>query len=161
MTRLATREHASARAREHASTQVARASRAWRIACTPGNEVPDELADDTVYVEIREDMEEEAASFGPVRQVAIPRPGDPLPPPKPSLYAEDEPQAPPPEGALPAGLGLVFLAFATQQGATAAQRALDGRMFGGRIVRARFFSESAFFMGNLDAPRGRNAIGSM
>jgi splicing factor U2AF subunit len=76
----------------------------------------EELADDEDYEEILEDMREEAARFGKVVDVHIPRPGK--------------------GGADPPGVGLVLLEFAAPESALKARNAMHGRKFDSRAVEA-------------------------
>jgi splicing factor U2AF subunit len=94
--------------------------------------VAEELADDEEYAEIVEDMREEGGKHGALEDVVIPRPAK----------EEGAPAVP--------GVGLVVLAFADLAGAGAAQRALHGRRFGGRTVRATYLSVEAYRRGAYD-----------
>lgn len=55
-------------------------------------------------------------------------------------------------GAAPEESVRVFLEFANGEGATNAFTAMDGRLFGGRVVKARFFDEARWEAGALALP---------
>jgi len=50
----------------------------------------------------------------------------------------------------------VYVQFEQQTAAAAALRELSGRLFGGRVVRVRYFNESRFEKGDLAPKRGED-----
>ncbi|KAE9104572.1 hypothetical protein PF010_g13336 [Phytophthora fragariae] len=78
----------------------------------------DELRDDDEYADLAEDVEEECKRFGNVTGMEIPRPKD----------GEEVP-----------GLGCIYVRFEEEANAVAALKALNGRKFGGSIVKVTYF----------------------
>lgn len=85
---------------------------------------PQDLESNEDYGEIMEDIKEECANYGQVREVIIPRPK--------------------PDGTLPTGCGKVFVHFGDLETCKKAKDALQGRTFDGRTVLATFFDEGKF-----------------
>ncbi|KAI8929854.1 hypothetical protein BC831DRAFT_442347 [Entophlyctis helioformis] len=83
----------------------------------------DELISKTEYEDILLDVQDEAAKFGKVERIVIPRPID----------GRDGP-----------GVGKIFVKYSEADEAAAAQRALAGRKFAERTVVASFFDEEKF-----------------
>ncbi|KNC83599.1 hypothetical protein SARC_04157 [Sphaeroforma arctica JP610] len=83
----------------------------------------EDLADDEEYEDIVEDIREECAKFGAVKDMRIPRPK---------------------EGVTVIGLGKVFVRFEEIAGAEAAQQALAGRKFGGQTVVTSYTTVTNF-----------------
>ncbi|KAG3174000.1 hypothetical protein PI126_g579 [Phytophthora idaei] len=78
----------------------------------------DELRDDEEYADLAEDVEEECKRFGSVTGMEIPRPKD----------GEEVP-----------GLGCIYIRFGKEEDAVSALKALNGRKFGGNIVKVTYF----------------------
>ncbi|KAG7388557.1 Serine/threonine-protein kinase Kist [Phytophthora pseudosyringae] len=78
----------------------------------------DELRDDEEYADLAEDVEEECKRFGSVTGMEIPRPKD----------GEEIP-----------GLGCIYVRFGKEEDAVSALKALNGRKFGGSIVKVTYF----------------------
>ena len=91
----------------------------------------EELKNEAEFTEIEEDMRDECAKFGTLLALRIPRP------------APDE-AAP-----RPAGLGRVYLHYASTEEAQRARTALHGRRFGGLAVVADFFDADKFLANEL------------
>ncbi|KAF1793106.1 Nucleotide-binding alpha-beta plait domain [Phytophthora cactorum] len=83
----------------------------------------DELRDDEEYADLAEDVEEECKRFGSVTGMEIPRPKD----------GEEVP-----------GLGCIYIRFGKEEDAVSALKALNGRKFGGNIVRVTYFPLDKF-----------------
>ncbi|CAI5722695.1 unnamed protein product [Hyaloperonospora brassicae] len=83
----------------------------------------DELKDDEEYADLAEDVEEECKRFGTVAGLEIPRPKD----------GEDVP-----------GLGCIYVRFEKEEDAVSALKALNGRKFGGNIVKVTYFPVDKF-----------------
>mmetsp|Transcript_10080 Transcript_10080/g.13888 ORF Transcript_10080/g.13888 Transcript_10080/m.13888 type:complete len:132 (+) Transcript_10080:3-398(+) len=94
-----------------------------------------DLADNAEYEDVKADIKEECERIGgPVKEVLIPR-------------KESKVQ----ESMAVQGLGKVFIEFETQEGASKARLALEGRKFNNRVVLSRFLSEEHYKKGLLDA----------
>ncbi|EGZ21173.1 hypothetical protein PHYSODRAFT_488481 [Phytophthora sojae] len=83
----------------------------------------DELRDDDEYADLAEDVEEECKRFGNVTGLEIPRPKD----------GEEVP-----------GLGCIYVRFEEEKNAVDALKALNGRKFGGNIVKVTYFPLDKF-----------------
>ncbi|KAJ8554649.1 hypothetical protein ON010_g9835 [Phytophthora cinnamomi] len=83
----------------------------------------DELRDDDEYADLAEDVEEECKRFGNVTGLEIPRP-------------KDDEEVP--------GLGCIYVRFEEEDNAVAALKALNGRKFGGNIVKVTYFPLDKF-----------------
>jgi splicing factor U2AF subunit len=83
------------------------------------------LLDDKEYKEIIEDIKQECSSHGEVLSIEIPKP-------------ENERACHVP------GEGNVFVEFAGVEDAKATKNVMDGRMFAGRLVVARFFNPQRY-----------------
>lgn len=79
----------------------------------------EDLQDENEYKEILDDIREECGNYGAVRDIVIPKPGDPA-------------------------CGKVFVAFNEIDGARKAKSALEGRQFMQRTVLVTFFAEENF-----------------
>jgi len=79
----------------------------------------EDLQDDNEYAEILEDIQEECNNYGTVRELVIPRSGEP-------------------------GVGKVYVAFNEIEGARKAMVALEGRQFMSRTVLVTFYDEAKF-----------------
>jgi splicing factor U2AF subunit len=101
---------------------------------------PEDLSDDQEYSDIYEDIKEECAGYGQVDDLRIPRP-----------VKKDKNKWVPGgdgEGSITrinedAGVGRVYVKFATPDGANAALRALAGRAFAGRSIVATLLADDA------------------
>eukprot|EP00192_Tetraselmis_astigmatica_P004420 CAMPEP_0117657448 /NCGR_PEP_ID=MMETSP0804-20121206/5336_1 /TAXON_ID=1074897 /ORGANISM="Tetraselmis astigmatica, Strain CCMP880" /LENGTH=493 /DNA_ID=CAMNT_0005463903 /DNA_START=90 /DNA_END=1573 /DNA_ORIENTATION=- len=88
----------------------------------------EELNDDEMYTEIKEDMEEECGKYGKVETLLIPRPLD-----------ENK-----------SGMGKVIIKYGSADEAARAKAAMHGRRFGGKTVQAVYISVENFQAGILD-----------
>lgn len=84
---------------------------------------PEDLADDTQYEELLEDVADECNTHGTVKSLVIPR----------GLHGETD-----------SSVGKIFVHFVDVQGAQASLRAVSGRKFNGRLVEAYFYPEELF-----------------
>lgn len=88
-----------------------------------------ELEDPEEYEEILADMQDEAEKFGTVLKLLIPRP------------SKTEPIK---------GVGKVFFKFAQTSEAAKAFQAMNGRKFGGNVVKAEYLQEDKFDRGDIE-----------
>lgn len=96
----------------------------------------EDLTDDELYEELREDVMDECSRHGKVVSIVIPR------------------QERFGGRAVDAGaVGQIFIQFADTQGAVAARKSVGGRSFNGNIVRALFFPEELFVTKRYVVPR--------
>lgn len=84
----------------------------------------EELMNEELYLEIREDVEEEVQKYGTVLGLKIPRP------------TAGNRQNP--------GIGKIFVKFETPKQAMSAMQALSGRRFSERTVVVSYFGEDCF-----------------
>ncbi|KAK1443610.1 RNA-binding protein [Babesia gibsoni] len=88
----------------------------------------EDLINDSKYYDLKESIKAEAAKYGHLEDITIPRPGDDM------SYKE--------------GVGKVFLRFREELGARKAQYMLNGRLFDKkRVVCASFFPLERFMQG--------------
>ncbi|WFD34601.1 hypothetical protein MCUN1_001442 [Malassezia cuniculi] len=117
---------------------------------------PEELKDDQEYEEILEDVREECAKYGRVRDVRIPRPGEKSSSRAAQEWAEAAAAAAAAGGKALAverdGVGRVYVLFSHVSECTRALRAIAGRQFDGRMVICAFLRENAW-------PRGEDGSG--
>lgn len=102
---------------------------------------PGDLADDDDFLDLLDDVTEEAEKFGPLRQVVIPRPVAPA-------DAGSANSAPTtnsgPRVPLDQGAGRIFVYYQNADAASAAQLKLHGRAFNAKRVIASFYDEDKF-----------------
>ncbi|XP_024521327.1 splicing factor U2af large subunit B isoform X3 [Selaginella moellendorffii] len=101
-----------------------------KVVCLKQVVSPDELKEDDEYEEILEDMREECGKYGSVATLVLPRPKS--------------------NGEEVAGVGKVFVEYATIEEAIKAKNSLNGRKFGGNIVAAVYFPEDKFLQGEYN-----------
>lgn len=94
-----------------------------RVVCLMNMVTSDELINDEEYEEIKEDVEEECAKYGPIIETKIPRPAGA----RSSL-----------------GVGKIYIKYQDTESAQRAIKALAGRQFSRRTVVATQFSEEGF-----------------
>ena len=90
----------------------------------------DELRDDQEFEDIYQDIRDECGKFGAIVNLVIPRPNS---------KGEEVP-----------GLGKAFVEYVDTQSSMKAKAALNGRGFGGNIVRAVYYSEDKFTQGEFN-----------
>jgi len=100
----------------------------------------DDLIEDDEYGDIYEDVKEECSRFGPVEDLRIPRPvkKDKTKWGEGGMSAQDAQRL---EEA--AGVGRVYVKFASPESANKALSSLAGRSFGGRSIVATLLSEDS------------------
>ena len=108
-----------------AGAQVAPTRPVSRVLRLSNMVTQEDLGDDAEFADIKADIQQEAAKFGAVADVIMPRHGAP-------------------------GTGQVFIVYAEPSAAAAAARDMAGRAFAGRTVCAEFLNEDAFAAGRLD-----------
>lgn len=86
----------------------------------------------TIFLEIRDDVQEECEKFGKILSIKIPRP------------AGGSRQS--------AGVGKIFIKFETPESATKALQALAGRKFADRTVVTTYFPEVRPFLPVMNTP---------
>jgi splicing factor U2AF subunit len=104
---------------------------------------PEDLADDTEYGDLLDDVRDECAKFGPLVELRIPRPvrrdrarwGPGGPPQMSAVEAQRADEA--------AGVGRVYVRYEDPSGAAGALQALAGRSFGGRSIIATLLADDA------------------
>ncbi|XP_031250814.1 splicing factor U2af large subunit B-like isoform X6 [Pistacia vera] len=96
-----------------------------KVLCLTEAITADVLADDEEYEEVLEDMREECSKYGTLVNVVIPRPD--------------------PNGEQFPGVGKVFLEYYDIAGCATAKTALNGRKFGGNLVKAYYYPEDKYF----------------
>ena len=89
--------------------------------------VDEDLIDDEAYSELKEDIEEECSKYGELISIEIPR----LAQYGGSINMES-------------AVGYIFLQYCSIQGAEAAQKAVAGRSFNGKIVKTCFYPEELY-----------------
>jgi splicing factor U2AF subunit len=90
----------------------------------------EDLTDDELFAELTEDVADECNKYGAVRSINMPRPRLPL-----SASGQFDPSD------VAAGVGRIFVLFASADAATRARAAIHGRSFNGRKVEAVYFPE--------------------
>eukprot|EP00612_Vaucheria_litorea_P005740 CAMPEP_0171461418 /NCGR_PEP_ID=MMETSP0945-20130129/5875_1 /TAXON_ID=109269 /ORGANISM="Vaucheria litorea, Strain CCMP2940" /LENGTH=793 /DNA_ID=CAMNT_0011987763 /DNA_START=19 /DNA_END=2396 /DNA_ORIENTATION=+ len=95
------------------------------IVCLNGMVTVNDLKDDAEYKDILSDVKEECSQFGTVRNVVIPRPNE-----------NGQTEVP--------GLGDIFIEFESKDGAATCIKGLEGRTFGGNVVKARYYPRHHF-----------------
>ncbi|MES1912413.1 MAG: hypothetical protein MHM6MM_004692 [Cercozoa sp. M6MM] len=98
-----------------------------RVLCLLQMVTRDDLCDEADFIELRDEIKSECASYGIVHEVTIPRPLD-----------KDDPQSD------PLGVGKVFVLFDTVEECTNAKQNLEGRTFDERTIVARYFDEGLY-----------------
>lgn len=94
-----------------------------RVVCLMNMVTSDELLNDDEYLEIKEDIEEECAKYGPIIETKIPRPAG---------------------ARINLGVGKIYIKYEDTASAQKAIKALAGRQFSRRTVVATEFSEEGF-----------------
>ncbi|XP_044496918.1 splicing factor U2af large subunit A-like isoform X2 [Mangifera indica] len=102
-----------------------------KVLCLTEAITADVLMDDEEYEEILEDMREECSKYGTLVNVVIPRPH--------------------PNGEQFPGVGKVFLEYYDMAGCATAKTALNGRKFGGNLVKAYYYPEDKYFSRDYSA----------
>ena len=89
--------------------------------------VEEDLIDDEAYGELKEDIEEECSKYGELISIEIPRL---------AKYGGSI--------SMESAVGYIFLQYSSIQGAEAAQKAVAGRSFNGKIVKTCFYPEDLY-----------------
>lgn len=91
-----------------------------------------ELVDDEDYDDFVQETRQEVVKYGKLKDIKVPRPGTG------------------PGGSDLKGVGLVFLEYEDTKAAARACAALDGRRFGGNVLRASYFDQGKYEANQLE-----------
>jgi splicing factor U2AF subunit len=90
----------------------------------------EDLTDDELFAELTEDVADECNKYGAVRSINMPRPRLPV-----AASGHFDPSD------VAAGVGRIFVLFASEEATSRARAAVHGRSFNGRKVEAVYFPE--------------------
>lgn len=119
----------------------------------------EDLTADQDYLDLWQDLHDEARKHGRLLAVVVPRPPkgaakiDPYAPPLPQSAPDASPEAMEAMRTAPGeGVGRVFVEYATMQEAQAAQLAFTGRKFNRRTIVTAWYPARLFKAGRYDGP---------